>query len=304
MDPTSRAILLCGGAVGEEYIGTYKFTTPRTYNSYQWQVPAQTSYIQAVAWGSGGASMYNTGFWCTYFGYCGGHGGAGGFATAVIPVTAGETLLVGVGRDGNNGGHSSTASNDSSSGGFTSIFRSSTPLLIAGGGGSGGERKGNGGAGGGLTGQTSWGLGETSLGGTQTAGGVNQNYIGSADQYGYTGSYLTGGRFAGGGGYYGGAGGNKYENGGGGGSSYIGATGNLHSSTTAGNNLTPPEQQHPDYISSATGTIHNRAYAFGGDYSGTQGPGTGLLVIHALGGGYDPANTPVIPASRTILATY
>ena len=301
MDPTSRAIFLCGGAVGEEYIGTYKFITPRTYNSYQWQVPAQTQYIQAVAWGSGGEAGYNTGFYCTYFGYCGGHGGAGGFATAVIPVTAGETLLIGVGSPGNNGGHSSTGSADSSSGGFTSIFRSSTPLLIAGAGGSGGENRGNGGAGGGLTGQQSYGLGDTCLGGTQTGGGVNQSYTGSSDQYGYTGSYLTGGTYCGGGGYYGGAGGNYQENGGGGGSSYIGATGNLHSSTTAGSNLSPPQQSNTDFVTTSHSGVTT---GVGGTYNGNNTAGTGLLVIHALGGGYNPANTPVIPASRTILATY
>ena len=282
MDPTSKAILLAGGGpLGPEYIGTYRFTTPRVYDSYQWQVPALTRYIFARAWGSGGEGQawYISGgstMFCSMFGgiYCGTDGGAGGFSEAVIPVTPGETLLIGVGTVPNNIGSNVHNGAYAYAGGFTSVFRGSTPLIIAGGGGGAGQQNhaGNG-------------------GGTNPIAGNGSPSI--------SGSYLTGGNPNGGGGYQGGNGDNN--NGGSGGSGYVGATGNLYTTTatrTAGN-LNPPNNSITDYVS---------GHGIGGTGSpfNTNNWGSGLLVIHALGGSYNPANTPstVIPASRTILATY
>jgi len=282
MDPTSKAILLAGGGpVGPEYIGTYKFITPRVYNSYQWQVPALTRHIFALAWGSGGegqAHYINSGstMFCTWFGgiYCGTNGGAGGYSEAVIPVTPGETLLLGVGTVANKVGSSFHNGGSDHGGGFTSVFRGSTPLIIAGGGGGAGAGD-NGGNGGGT------------------------NPISGSGAPSNPGSYLTGGVLNGGGGYQGGNGDNNQ--GGSGGSGYVGATGNLYTTTatrTIGN-LDPPNSNITDYVS---------GYAIGGTGSpfATNNWGSGLLVIHALGGLYDPANHPstVIPASRTILGTY
>ena len=279
MDPTSRAILFCGGGgPSPEYIGTYKFTTSRDYTSYQWQVPAQTRYIQAVAWGSGGAGREYSAYLCSILGgqFCyGGNGGVGGFSTAVIPVTAGENLSIGVGDHGNNGGGNRTVGSENlSGGGFTGILRSSTVLLIAGGGGGSPwayspSGQFHGGNGGGLT----------------ATNGTYYYYNGN------TRGYLSGASPNGGGGYQGGRGSATY--GGEGGTGYIAATGNLHASTEVSPRKDTqflPQSSHPDWI-----------YPHG---HGNAASGTGLLIIHALGDGYDPANTPVIPASRTILGTY
>jgi hypothetical protein len=296
MDPTSRAILLCGGGgpSGPEYIGTYKFTTarevfPNNFSaSYQWQVPAQTNYIQAVAWGSG--AYGNTVMWgssyefrCPILGglYCGTDGGGGGFSTAVIPVTAGEILYVGVGSIGIQGSGSYQGNNVhnggmGNAGGFTGIFRGSTPLIIAGGGGGGGQQ-GFGGAGGGTPAQN--------LFGAQSGSGA--------------GSYLFGGSPHGGGGYQGG---DSISSKGEGGTGYVTATNNLYTNTVAGTDRQPPEQTHPDYVPQhGTGGLNHVT-----NYLINYGWKQGLLVIHALGGGYDPANNPstVIPSSRTILGTY
>lgn len=278
MDPNSRAILMSGGgAAGPEYIGTYKFTTPQSYTSYQWQVPADVFYIQGLAWGSGGYGYGGNATGCYYFpgsSHCsGGIGGAGGFATAVIPVTAGETLLIGVGRDGNNGAHLR-------GGGFTSIFRSITPLLMAGGGGGGG----------------SYWFSRANLsaftaddGGNGGGDPANAGHGGVAA----TGSYLSGAANHGGGGYIGGTG--HYWYGGGGGTGYIAATGNLHGSqeTTPSSSRDAPQNSHPDY-----GGYAQSSGLGNGNWSG------GGLVIHTLGGGYNPALAPVIPNPRSVLATY
>ncbi|MAA92558.1 MAG: hypothetical protein CMQ57_03425 [Gammaproteobacteria bacterium] len=277
MDQTSRAILFCGGGgpSGPEYIGTYKFTTPRTYNGYQWQVPAQTQYIQAVAWGSGAYGYTGNSRWCPYFGnapFCGTNGGGGGFSTAVIPVTAGEYLYIGVGSRNSSGNYNGAKGNG---GGFTGIFRGSTPLIIAGGGGAG-SIDGHGGAGGGAS---------------------VQNVITVSSHN--PGSYLSGGTPDGGGGYQGGNSSHANSNGG---TGYATATGNLYTTTIAGTDHNPPEVNHSDYVSGHGKGAINHMPAGANQFGYMQG----LLVIHALGGGYDPANNPstVIPASRTILGTY
>ncbi len=281
MDPNSRAILMSGGgAAGPEYIGTYKFTTPRTYNSYQWQVPAQTAYIQAVAWGSGGkGEQASHPFYCNYYGYCGTDGGGGGFSTAVIPVTAGETLYLGVGtldnpsiNNGYNGGRGR-------GGGFTSVFRGSTPLIIAGGGG-------------GVTSSTN-SVDHAGGGGGDPLIQYNHPYGGNY------GSYLMGAQPDGGGGYFGGDSNTSTSLGG---TGYVTATGNLHTQTISANYYIQPQTNHPDYVSGYGGGGRNHLANGWVDL----GWGSGLLVIHCLGGGYDPASNPstVIPSTRTILGTY
>ena len=282
MDPTSRAILLCGGAAGPEYIGTYKFTTPQSYTSYLWQVPAQTAYIQAVAWGSGGkGKQSSSAFSCAYFGNCGSDGGGGGFSTAVIPVTAGETLYLGVGTHGAyyfgqtifNGGRGR-------GGGFTSVFRGSTPLIIAGGGGGG----------------------ISSYARDAAGGGGGDPRIQNVLQYGVSsngyGGYLIGGQNDGGGGYQGG---NCNSSSTLGGTGYVTATGNLHTQTISADYYAQPQTTHLDYVSGYGGGARNNP--INGWYD--LGWGSGLLVIHCLGGGYNPASNPstVIPSTRTILGT-
>tara|TARA_B100001063_G_scaffold234323_1_gene251563 strand:+ start:566 stop:1405 length:840 start_codon:yes stop_codon:yes gene_type:complete len=278
MDPTSRAILLGGGGpAGPEYIGTYIFSTAQDYQSYSWQVPAEVAYIQAIAWGSGGVGYGGNQTGCYYFpgtSFCrGGQGGAGGYATAVIPVTAGENLLIGVGTQNNNGGGSIYG------GGFSSVFRSTTPLLIAGGGGGAGTQNNS------RASLTSTTTDDGGNGGGDPAGGRGG---------GNGGGYLQGGPGNGGGGYQGGTGGGSIV-GGKGGTGYIAATGNLYASqsTSADGTLSPPNNSGPDYVGypGIGGNLQNANW------------GPGLIVIHTLGAGYDPTGAPVIPNPRTILAT-
>lgn len=288
------------------YLGTYHFTTHKLFNdsSALWTVPNGCKYIYAKVWGSGGEpdAVQN--------GLPGGDGGAGGYSEAVIPVTAGEQLYVGVGRarlnatthsngePPNNGGGSSTFG---FGGGFSGVFRASvnttwganpsypTPLIIAGGGGCGQVNNTNrGGAGGGLTGQSGDG---GVLGGTQTGNGTNNNTgtIGGPSSSGHGGGYYGGG-FSG--------------NVGSGGSGYIGANNNLHATTTAGNFRTPPQTSNADYLSSIMPGGYSVGYGGVGNDNNDYRHGHGAVVIHALGGGYDPASLPTIPSPRTIIAVY
>jgi len=291
MDPTSQKILLGGGLSdpGEEYIGTYRFYTPQSYLTYTWQVPADVVYIQAFCVGSGGRP---DGF---SNGISGGDGGGGGCSIAVIPVTPGETLKLGVGGASNNASSGKTFGGGG--GGFSGLFRSSTnvPIIIAGGGG-GGQVNGThrGGAGGGLTAQSS---SDGYAGGGQSAASGGSGYLSSG----------TGG----GGGYYGGAG-NQWYNASGGGSGYIGATGNLHAQTATGSNRNIPSlasgnrdyQLAPNYPSSGAGSNLGFGYGGYGNDSGNSDYGSGLVVIHTLGSGYDTSSPPTIPYNRTVLATY
>jgi hypothetical protein len=275
MDPVSSTVLLgCGGVRGAEYLGTYIFTTPRDYATYTWTVPANTVYLLVYSWGSGGMpdGFINT--------FPGGSGGGGGYARAVIPVTPGETLYVGVGQASNNGGISQSFGG--SGGGFSGVFRTTTPLIIGGGGGGGAVNSSNaGGAGGGATGEASGG---GYSGGTQSTGG----------------GYLTGSGSGAGGGYYGGFGGA----GGAGGSGYINASGNLHTQYTTGSGRTPAGTSEIDYSFSTSSGGLSFAYGGSGNNSGDFTYGTGRVVIHALGTGYSPANFPTIPNPRTVIATY
>jgi len=279
---------------GAAYIGTYRFLNPRVFNvsGSLWTVPSGTVYIYAKCWGSGarGGNFPN--------GSPDGDGGAGGYAEAVIPVTVGEQLYVGVGEVLNNGG--ATKSFGGAGGGLSGIFKGSTtatwggftwplPLIIAGGGGGGAvNTTAQGGAGGGANGQA--GSDNVMAGATQTAAGTNN----TASINGIDG---------GGGGYYGGGGG-TYFYASSGGSGYVNATGNLHKTYTTGNYRTPPNTTDLDYPSGNSPL--GKPYAYGGigaDISDNT-HGSGAVIIHILGGGYDPANLPTIPTTRTVLDSF
>ena len=285
MDPTSQKILLAGGLSdpGEEYIGTYRFYTPKDYTSFTWTVPADVVYIQAFCLGSGATGdTYPNGIW-------GGDGGGGGCSIGVIPVTAGESLKLGVGNVSNNA--ASYKSFGGQGGGFSGLFRGSTPLIIAGGGG-GGQVNGTnyGGAGGGLTAQASQ---DGYAGGGQSSGNNNSGYLSSG----------TGG----GGGYYGGGGAAWYYASGGG-SGYIGSSGILHAQTATGSyrNIPGLASNNRDYQLAPGTPPSGMGFGYGGqgsDYGGYS-YGSGLVVIHTLGTGYDPSSPPTIPYNRTVLATY
>jgi hypothetical protein len=266
------------------YGGTYRFLTPQSYTTATWTVPEGTVYIQAVVWGSSGVNG------AIPNGAAGGSSGAGGFASAVIPVTASETLYVGVGNPYNNG--RGPGSVNQSGGGFSGIFRGSTPLIIAGGGGGGAENSSaSSGAGGGTSGQgSSDGAGG---GGTQGAGGSGSN----------SGSYLQGSSYGGGGGYYGG-GATIWYQGSGGGSGYVNAAGNLHTSLSSGSYTTAPQYGDIDYVWATSPGGNSYAFGASGNDSGVYLYGSGIVVIHLLGTAYNSSTAPTIPNPRTILVTY
>ncbi len=261
------------------YIGTYKFKSPRGYSTTNgnWTVPANTTYIQVMAWGSGGEpDGYPNGF-------PGGSGGGGGFAQAVIPVTPGESLSVAVGNSSNNGRGSNSFGGNG--GGFSGIFRGSNPLIIAGGGGGGAVNNTNyGGAGGGYS------------------GGSSSDGYGGGSQSGPSHRYLQG-IAGGGGGYYGGDGG-SWSNAGGGGSGYIGASGNLHTTMSNGSGRSPGGTGHADYDQSYASSGRQYGYGGSGNNGGDVSYGSGLLVIHCLNSEYNPSSNPVLPPQRNIIATY
>ena len=221
-------------------------------------VPSGVSTITIKVWGAQGGS----GGWYSNQSYCS-TGGKGGYATGDLSVTAGNTVYVYVGGEGEsnpcdsracgsgtqgiknggfNGGGASQASCGGSGGGGASDVRYggtsiSNRKIVAGGGGGGGNpangtQLSNGGAGGGTAGETMANSTQfynrtPGTGATQSSG--NSNGTGSqANQN------LSGG---GGGGYFGGGtGGNS--TGGGGGSGYIGG---VTSSTTIAGNASMPD---------------------------------------------------------------
>ncbi len=177
-----------------------------------YEIPSYETLILAKAWGAGGGAGGS---------YLGTYslGGAGGFATAMLPVTPGESLAfhTGTGGLGGNAG-------GGGGGGFSWIQRGSTYLLIAGGGGGGGDSTAGstpGGAGGGSSGQMGGGIfikidggmgaGTSTtggFGGSQTAGGAaGATYIDasvSVPAGGNPGTALQGGTGSNGGAFAGG----------------------------------------------------------------------------------------------------
>lgn len=215
--------------------------------SFDWEVPAGITSITVKAWGAGG-SHSSVG--------AGQDGGGGGYVTAELPVTAGETLTVVVGdggraASGSSGGASAISPGGNGGrgggGGASGLLRASTRLLIAPGGGGGGAT-GAGGPGGGLVGATGGapsggGGGTQSTGGTGTGGGSD-----GTSSSGGNGVVTVGA--GGGGGYYGG-GGSGFAGGGwggaGGGSALVPAGG----STVPGSGANAGNNGDPDYAGNA-----------------------------------------------------
>lgn len=239
-------------------------------------VPAGAVAATVKLWGAGGgattqASPYND------------YGGAGGFTTATIPVTPGQTLAIIVGQGGWNntsstfgGGGGVSGTTDSghypgTGGGYTGLFKGSVSqanaLALAGGGGGAGNKSDDGwsgGAGGGTSGEASKSSVE---GGTQTQGGRTCN-PGSALQ----GGNGTNGAGGGGGGYYGGAGGNVSYYPGGGGSGYITPGATNAAFITSPDHVSAPNTTDPAYPGGIVGA--------GGKYSLDTGrAGNGYAVI-------------------------
>lgn len=262
-----------------------------------WTVPTGVTQIYAKVWGAGGGPG-SPGGW-SY----GSPGGGGGFAAGIIPVTAGESLLVAVGQCGylrqvgvgagarGYGGGAASCGNGSDNnyggggGGYSGIFRTSktqgNAIIMAGGGGGGGSQRtlgngNNGGAGGGLTGERGYAAFDNRYsygggGGTQTGAGTQASTDGGGTDAG-TGTALAGG-FArtnsygggGGGGYFGGSGGgyNEQNTMGGGG----GGSGYLASTVLNGvliGGVGSTPGNFGDWDIQSMSTTHNVRYATGG----------------------------------------
>jgi large repetitive protein len=189
------------------------------------------------------AGTYDLQLWGASGGNDGQIGGKGGYATAKMALTAGQSINIYVAGQGtgcvtnsgggwNGGGNAGTAGCSGGGGGATDIRSGGTALanrvIVAGGGGGGGNGGlGVGGAGGGLTGQAASGGG-----GTQSAGGSGTG-AGSLGQ----GGNRSGDGGGGGGGYYGG-GAATGDAGGGGGSGYVSSS--LSSASLIAGNLSMP----------------------------------------------------------------
>ena len=189
------------------------------------------------------AGTYDLQLWGASGGNDGQIGGKGGYATAKMALTAGQSINIYVAGQGtgcvtnsgggwNGGGNAGTAGCSGGGGGATDIRSGGTALanrvIVAGGGGGGGNGGlGVGGAGGGLTGQAASGGG-----GTQSAGGSG-NGAGSLGQ----GGNRSGDGGGGGGGYYGG-GAATSDAGGGGGSGLVSSS--LSNASLIAGNLSMP----------------------------------------------------------------
>ena len=232
--------------INSEYAGT-NLANSVTINSQgiqEWVAPVSGTY-EIEAWGAQGGS----GGWYSNSSYSS-TGGLGGYAKGFITLSAGTTLYIFVGQQGegypspstrmqnlaarkggwNGGGGNSVSSYPGTGGGGASDIRiGGTSLndrkLVAAGGGGGGNsgsdlQLSNGGAGGGLTStspanSTQYSNRTPGSGGTQNTG--NSLGVGATAM-----QNLSGG---GGGGYYGGGAGQN-STGGGGGSSYYGGMSN------------------------------------------------------------------------------
>jgi hypothetical protein len=255
-----------------------------------WTVPAGVTEVLVRMWGAGGGGG-GPGGWTQ--GY---PGGAGGYTTAMVPVSPGDVLTLQVGERGaymfpngstpgygGGGGYGGASDNRyaASGGGRTSILKNGTEILVAGGGGGGGSESGgssnwnHGGAGGGLVGESGYQYnGTPATGGTQSAGGAGALGGSGGSNDGTAGARFNGGRpvvnsygGGGGGGYYGGGGGAHAASnmgGGGGGSGYIAASAVTWGVTTTGWRNIPPGIDQPDFPSGA---------AIGGSISGAGGHG-------------------------------
>ena len=235
-------------------------------------VPSGVTSITIEMWGAQGGSG---GFWSSS--YCG-TGGKGGYSKGDLSVTAGSSVYVYVGGEGeshsscsermrsgnplqggwNGGGDGDYSYSGGGGGGASDVRYGGTSTgdrkIVAGGGGGHGNagnstQLSNGGAGGGLVAETK--ANNTQYSNRTPGAGATQN-SGNSNGVGSTGTAnLTGG---GGGGYYGGGAGQN-STGGGGGSGYIGGISN---GTTITGNASMP---NPD----------------GGTMTGREG--NGLIII-------------------------
>ncbi len=253
-------------------------------------VPTNVTNVVFQVWGAGGGAGGGTG----------GIGGGGGFATANVPVTAGETLTVVVGSGGTPGAFATAAWSGGVGGGYSAVFRGATLLVIAGGGGGGGGTGFDaiadagtsaglaGGGGGGSSGENGSGVcgggGGTDAGGG--AAGSSLAAFGSSLDGGAGAPVIADGGGAGGGGgggfgFFGGGGGGSQDAaagfgcGGGGGSAFV-------SSEGASPKLLPASGQIP-------GGITVVGYADSGA---------------ALGGGYADAGAPLSGAAGLVVVAY
>ena len=236
-------------------------------------VPSGVSTITIKVWGGQGGSG---GYWSSTT-YCS-TGGKGGYATGDLSVTAGSTVYVYVGGQGqsyatcqtrmngssyeggwNGGGSGQSSLSGCGGGGASDIRYGGTSIsdrkIIAGGGGGGGNANtnstqlSNGGAGGGASAET---MANSTQFYNRTAGAAATQSSGNSNGVGSNGSANFAG--GGGGGYYGGGVGQN-STGGGGGSGYIGGVSN---GTNIAGNVSMP---NPD----------------GGTMTGREG--NGLVVI-------------------------
>lgn len=324
----SSTITINDTSIIPAYIDTYLFKTPRQFNqpASNWTVPSGTTHIWVRMVGSGGIGENYPNS------YSGGDGGAGGFTTGVMSVSAGETLKVAVGDNSNNGrGQDSYAPG----GGFSGILRGPTTpgasepnftsVLIAGGGGGGqvntnyahSYSSGHAGAGGGSNGQPGYPNyypgGAPSTGGTQSSGG-NPARQGPSYPGGTTyGSYLKGGTGSGGGGgggYYGGGGdGTTYTGGGAGGSGYTGGAYSNGATYTGSRRSVSPQMYTPDYPLLGVNPIEptvpwgNGGQGGNGPYPAMpyKGRGNGFVIIHCFRRAPTASD---FPGTFTVTATY
>ncbi|WP_051552173.1 glycine-rich protein [Nocardioides sp. URHA0020] len=238
-------------ALGAAAPTTQVFTTPGVS---VFTVPAGVTEVEVEAVGAAGGTCYS------------GNGGHGASVTAVVSVTAGSQLRVGVGQagpaeatcmgagtpGGTPGGGGAGGPGDpyhgatgGAGGGGASLISlgtgaptSASALVVAGAGGGAaygiaggdaGSPGADGDAGGGGAGtQVAGGAGGSPFGGNSTGGVDGSAFFGGAGGHGDTNNGSGGG--GGGGGYFGGGGGGgttNYSGGGGGGSSYVTPTGDI-----------------------------------------------------------------------------
>ena len=243
----------------------------------EWTITVITSFSAVVKmWGAGGARGYNYSQTPSSTSNQG-PGGGGGYSSALINFTAGQSFILRVGQGGARSTVSSTGATylaggvgrtssfgGTEGGGYTGVFLSSVTQndswLIAGGGGGGADSSvGAAGAGGGSSGGNSTaGSGQGGNGGSQVAGGTASQYNGATAGAALIGgvamkdSATNAGLGGGGGGYFGGGGGNV--GGGGGGSGRIGnvaaVTGGV---TTSGTGDTPGNSSDADRSGAGAG---------------------------------------------------
>ncbi|MBS1880538.1 MAG: PASTA domain-containing protein [Actinobacteria bacterium] len=288
------AMALLAGLTAEDASATTKtFTTPGAHN---FEVPAGVTSIYVNAVGAKGAGCHES------------TGGKGASVSAIVPVSPGEQLYVGVGGVGTTGGEAGSCSANGGSGGFgggggggTGALGTShatgggggggasvvgpgsaspsfaTLLVVAGGGGGGAPYGGNGGDAGSAGTRSNNGAGGGGAGTTSAGGGGGGPELPTATAGG-EGNKLVGG--AGGNGpneYFtaggGGGGGGYYGGGGGGGAvNYSGGGGGGSSFVTA----TATRQAAPAPSSSPAGVtiIYPPPEAPTATISGPAGSGT------------------------------